>query len=119
MVKKRIVRLIGWVAASALLVLFLGADQAAEESNTLDPQSHAKMLMALLGILLLGMILMVMVVVGAHRVRRLARARPGASQMQEDTWYSKPLDESNEEESVQDAPHKEDPDEDNRAEREN
>jgi hypothetical protein len=91
MVNQRIFRIVAPVAIIALLALLMGTDQAAGPAAKLDSQSRAKLLMALLGILLLGLILLVVVVIGANRVRRLARSGLGESRMHEDHWYAKPL----------------------------
>lgn len=44
----------------------------------LDPPRRAAVVMALLGLVLLGLLLVACVMIGAHWVRRLARHRPGA-----------------------------------------
>lgn len=118
MVNQRIRRLVAPVAVTALLVLLLGADQAASGPAKLDPGSRAKMLMALLGILLAGLILLVVVVIGANRVRRLARSRLGKSRMREDTWYAKPLADSRDARADGDNPSTDDSDGDERRETE-
>ena len=43
----------------------------------LDPPRRAAVVMALLGLTLVGLFLITFVIVGGHRVRRLARHRPG------------------------------------------
>jgi hypothetical protein len=67
---------------------------AAEEEpllDKLDPVLRTKVLMALLGLILLGLALVLLVMMGGRYVRRLARQRPGSSQSVQDEWYRKPL----------------------------
>jgi hypothetical protein len=45
--------------------------------NRLDPPRRAAVVMALLGLTLVGLFLVAFVMVGGHWVRRLARHRPG------------------------------------------
>jgi len=51
--------------------------QIAETSDKLPPPTRAAVMMALLGILLLGMMFVVFVLVGGHWIRRLGSHRRG------------------------------------------
>ena len=63
------------IASSATL---LAAQQAGDAViERLDPPRRAAVLMALLGLTLVGLFLITFIMVGAHWVRRLARHRPG------------------------------------------
>lgn len=57
----------------------------------LEPQLRAELLMAFLGLVLIGLALVVLVILWAHHVRRLARMRNQAGTETEDRWYAKPL----------------------------
>lgn len=61
--------------------------------NKLDPVLRTQVLMALLGLLLVGLLLVLIVLLGGRYVRRLARHRPGATASSADDWYRKPLQE--------------------------
>ena len=69
----------------------LAAEARVSTWERLDPVRRAKLLMALLALLLVGMALMALVMVGARYVRRLARNRTSAGRAREDDWYQKPL----------------------------
>jgi hypothetical protein len=75
----------GWKPAPLL------AAQEEPLLHRLDPVLRTKVFMALLGLVLLGLVLVLLVMVGGHYVRRLSRQRPGASQLDQDAWYRKPL----------------------------
>lgn len=57
----------------------------------LDPQSRAKVVMALLGLVLVGVALVVMVITGRRLVVRIARRSYQPTPTHEDDWYRKPL----------------------------
>jgi hypothetical protein len=57
----------------------LAAQTSKPVLEQLDPPRRAAVLMALLGLVLLGMLLVVCVMIGGHWVRRMARHRPGAA----------------------------------------
>ncbi len=58
--------------------VLLAAQQAGDAVfERLDPPRRAAVVMALLGLTLIGLFLMTFVMVGGHWVRRLARHRPG------------------------------------------
>jgi hypothetical protein len=55
---------------------FIAAEANQSPWERLDPVRRTQVLMALLGLLLLGFLMIVLVLVGARQVRRLARQRP-------------------------------------------
>jgi hypothetical protein len=57
----------------------------------LPPVTKAKVLLALLGIVLLGLGMILLIALGARYVRRLSRAQVAPSKPQPDDWYRKPL----------------------------
>jgi hypothetical protein len=57
----------------------------------LDPVQRARVMMALLALVLLGLLLVVLVMFGGRVVRRLARKGTGPSRSYPDDWYSQPL----------------------------
>jgi hypothetical protein len=64
------------VAREAILVL---AQQSADPVlEQLDPPRRAAVIMALLGLVLTGLLLVTIAMLGAHWVRRLARHKPDA-----------------------------------------
>jgi hypothetical protein len=72
-----------------------GAVQPDEKTLTLlerlAPTERAQLIMALLAVILLGVLVVAMVLVGGHRLRRIARSRPRQSRPGEDDWSRKPL----------------------------
>jgi cation transport ATPase len=57
---------------------FLFAQEAAEPVlERMKPDQRAAVIMALLGLTLIGLFMIIFVMVGGHWVRRLARHRPG------------------------------------------
>lgn len=66
-------------------------EQAQTLLNRLDPVNRARVLMALLGLVLIGLTLMAMIWILGRRMRRIARQKPPASRVSEDQWYRKPL----------------------------
>ena len=65
----------GYQAITAVLIAAQQTGDAVIER--LDPPRRAAVLMALLGLTLVGLFLITFIMVGAHWVRRLARHRPG------------------------------------------
>jgi hypothetical protein len=63
-----------WFGGTVLLGAQQGGDAVFER---LDPPRRAAVVMALLGLTLVGLFLITFVMVGGHWVRRLARHRPG------------------------------------------
>lgn len=58
--------------------LLIAAQQSSEPVlERLDPPRRAAVIMALLGLTLIGLFLITFVMIGGHWVRRLARHRPG------------------------------------------
>jgi len=64
-------------AAAVSLRGLAEVDAAKPVLEQLDPPKRAAVVMALLGITLVGMFLVVLAMVGGHWVRRMARHRPG------------------------------------------
>jgi tellurite resistance protein TehA-like permease len=62
------------------------------EANRLPPPLRAKAMMALLGLIVLGIGLIAMVVLGGLIVKRLARHRSRPTEPRDDSWYQKPLE---------------------------
>ena len=65
-------------AVAGALPWILAADAQQSPWDRLDPVRRTQVLMALLGLLLLGFLLIMLVLVGARYVRRLARQRPAS-----------------------------------------
>jgi len=57
----------------------------------LSPPEQARVIMALLGIVLLGVVVAALILVWGRRVRRIARSAPRTQSSSEDRWYRKPL----------------------------
>jgi hypothetical protein len=57
----------------------------------LTPQNRSLVLMALLGLLLVGAGLIALAVIGGRHVLREARRKPSPTPRLEDGWYRKPL----------------------------
>ena len=67
-------------------VLLFAAEHAGEAVlERLDPPRRAAVVMALLGLTLLGLFLIIFVMVGGHWVRKLARHRPGTRRLRKNT----------------------------------
>lgn len=64
------------VSACVLLPLLMGAEEKVAPLDRIDAFTRAKLMMAILGLVLLGVGLVVMVMMGGRYVRRLARHRP-------------------------------------------
>lgn len=85
---------------STLAAIFAGDEEIyiarcilfADRATLLPLPLRAKLLMALLGIVVLGIGLVVMIVLGARMVKRLARQRREPSKPLDDAWYRRPLD---------------------------
>jgi hypothetical protein len=61
-----------------LLAVSTGDTAASSVLERLDPPKRAAVVMALLGLVLTGLVLVTCVMLGGHWVRRIARHRPGA-----------------------------------------
>jgi hypothetical protein len=80
-------------ATLALVLLvpwLLGADETAPKP-AVAPLVRAKMLMALLALVVLGIGFVAAVILGGWMVRRLARQPVPPSRVVDDAWYAKPL----------------------------
>jgi hypothetical protein len=64
-------------------ILFAMQDSTEPVLRQLDPPRRAAVLMALLGLVLTGLLLVTCVMIGAHWVRRMARYKPGAQRNNE------------------------------------
>ena len=62
-------------------------------ANAAPPLVKAKAMLALLGIVIVGIGLLMMAVLGGGIVRRLARHRAGVSKPLDDPWYKRRLEE--------------------------
>jgi hypothetical protein len=65
---------------------------AAPLAAALPPPVRAKLMMAILGIVVVGIGLVTMVLLGGRAVKRLARHRSGPSKSLDDAWYKRPLE---------------------------
>jgi hypothetical protein len=91
----------GFRSVACSLLLFaggalLGKPAAAPEKAEpllmrLDPQTRAKVVMARLGLVLVGVLLVTIIIVAAQSALRLARTTRGPTRRGEDDWYRKPL----------------------------
>lgn len=76
----------------AVLPSWAAAEKQAEPLLTrLDPATRAKVLMALLGLVLVGLSLVALAWLGGRRLRQLASKPLPPTQPKEDRWYRKPL----------------------------
>jgi amino acid transporter len=66
-------------ANTTLSWLILAQEEVKPVLERIDPPRRAAIIMALLGLTLVGLFLIVLAMVGGHWARRLARQRPGAS----------------------------------------
>jgi hypothetical protein len=74
-----------WVDAA-----LLAAEEAEPPLKQLDPQSRAGVLLALAGLVILGLGMIALVWLGAQHVRRLARQRPIERLRDESNWTAAP-----------------------------
>jgi hypothetical protein len=70
---------IGFSPADAFTSLLLAKQSTEAVLERLDPPRRAAVLMALLGLVLVGLLLVACAMIGAHWVRRIARHRPGVT----------------------------------------
>jgi hypothetical protein len=91
----------------AAVPFFLGSDAKPPLWQRLDPVRRAKLMMALLALVLLGVALVALVMIGGRIVRRLARRGTQPSRSYPDDWYTTPLVPKEPEESGPDEPHEE------------
>jgi hypothetical protein len=78
-------------AAPAALVLAAAAEKAKPLLERLDPPNRARVLMALLALVLVGAGLVLATIVGGRYLRKIARQTPAKTPRHEDDWYRKPL----------------------------
>jgi hypothetical protein len=70
----------------------LAAEEKAQTLiERLDPLSRTRVVMALLGLVLVGGGLVLLTIVAGRRLRRIARHTPGPTRTHEEDWYQKPL----------------------------
>jgi hypothetical protein len=79
------------VVAAISVRLAWAAEQAEPLLMRLTPQNRSLVLMALLGMLLVGAGLIALAVIGGRQVLREARKKPNPTPRLEDGWYRKPL----------------------------
>jgi hypothetical protein len=73
-------------AGTDILRVILFAEEAAKPVlERLDPPRRAAVVMALLGLVLTGLLLVACVMLGGHWVRRMARHRPGGGNAKVDS----------------------------------
>ncbi len=72
--------------AAGIAAVLLAAGDGSLGPKQLDPVIRAKLLMALLGIVLLGLGLIVLIVIGARMVRRISRHEPRAKRPTQPNW---------------------------------
>ena len=82
---------INLVLATAHRLLFAVDQQAEPLLVRLDPERRAKMLMALVGVVLVGLGLVALAWLGGRRMRRITRKPLPPTQHAQDSWYRKPL----------------------------
>lgn len=78
----------GWQAAAPLA---WAEAEAQSLLMRLSPQNRAIVLMALLGLVLVGIALVALAILGGRHVLREARKTHGPTPRYEDGWFSKPL----------------------------
>src|SRR6185437_10320837 len=72
-------------ACSAKAMLFAAQQSSEPVLEQLTPPRRAAVIMAFLGLTLIGLFLILFTMVGAHWVRRLARHRPGSRRVDFDS----------------------------------
>ena len=78
-----------WTTGGAAL---LAANEKAQPLLLrLDPESRTKVVMALLGLVLVGVGLVALTMMAGRQVLRIARTSHGPTQRREEEWYRKPL----------------------------
>jgi hypothetical protein len=70
--------------------VLLAVEEADPPLKQLDPQSRAGVLLALAGLVILGLGMIALVWLGAQHVRRLARQRPIERPREESSWTAAP-----------------------------
>jgi len=72
-------------------ILLAAGERAEPLLMRLDPEQRAKVLMALVGLVLVGSLLIALVWLGGRHLRRIAGKRPRPASPRDDLWYRKPL----------------------------
>ena len=83
-----------WIVAASgpgVPLLWATEEKAQPLLMRLDPQNRAKVLMALLGVVLVGVGLVALTLFAGRQLLRMARASHRPTQRHEDDWYRKPL----------------------------
>ena len=81
-----------WLAAtSCAQQAAAGGDQARTLFERLAPIERARVVAALLAVVLLGIAIVATVLIWGRRLRRIARSRPRLARPNDDQWYRKPL----------------------------
>jgi len=86
-----VAQLASLTAAHAQGLLAAGEAKAEPLLLRLDPERRAKVLMALLGVVLVGVALVALAIVGGRRLRQIAAKPAPPTRRREDEWYRKPL----------------------------
>ncbi|HEY2883353.1 MAG TPA: hypothetical protein VGJ15_12985 [Pirellulales bacterium] len=71
--------------------LLLAVEESDAVLRKLDPQRRAGVILALAGLVVLGVGMITLVWLGAQHVRRVARQRPIARPPNESSWNDRPL----------------------------
>ncbi len=79
------------IPARATLLLADASDKTQPLLLRLDPEQRARVIMALLGLVLVGGLMMVLILAAGRRLRRIARQRHVRTTVDEAEWYRKPL----------------------------
>jgi hypothetical protein len=79
------------IMAAASVRLAWAAEQTEPLLMRLTPQNRSIVLLALLGLLLVGAGLIALAILGGRHVLREARKKPVPTSRLEDGWYRKPL----------------------------
>ncbi len=87
---QKLLRSSGAVLLQAAPVLVFWAERTGTH-RTLPQTTYARMMLALIGLAILGAGLMVLTWLGGRYVRKLARHQVPTRRHDDDTWYQKPL----------------------------
>jgi hypothetical protein len=87
-------RLAGWFALALARIedaLLPDTTEGQSVLMRLEPANRAKVLMALLALVLVGLGLIALAWLGGRHLRRIAKRRPGPTNPRMEDWYRKPL----------------------------
>ena len=87
-------RIVGWFALALAAIddaLLVDTTDGQSLLMRLEPANRAKVLMALLALVLVGLGLIALAWLGARHLRRIARLRSGPTSPRTEDWYHKPL----------------------------